>query len=217
MALTTPMIPSKKALEKGLYILYENISSTISFNFDHPLSEQDLRVATENLATYLTHYILRNMRYAKTPLDHANLDFIVRRTRNEKETVLGKDRRPISKGLKEWYYIALTESPGGQILGEGDLRKDKAELLDAFRDMVERRNREWREEDELRHKEWMGKKKLEAEDVKQDEEEAAAYKAIAELEKGEKKRKVRAKGKGRAKRRKVKLGDLVDEADMADE
>ncbi|KAF2825743.1 hypothetical protein CC86DRAFT_257936, partial [Ophiobolus disseminans] len=143
-----------RALEEGLYILYQNISSTISFNFDYPVSEEDLRMATKGLMAYLAHYIARNKRRANTPPFAENLEFHVLRTRNLDEDTINDDGT-WTKGDKEWYYLVLSESEGGigsggdmQIIAEGWLRKEKAELLDGFREMVESQNAKWEMQDE---------------------------------------------------------------------
>jgi len=211
------MIPDKKALESGLYNLYEDISSTLSLTYDHPLSEQDMQAAATNLLTYLTHYIARNKRRAKAPILATNLQFNVLRTYNPSETTID-DEGNKTKGEKEWYYLVLSESPSGignggpvQIVAEGALRKDKAELLDGFREMVETRNQEWDKEDEVRHEEWLQKKKRERE---RKEEEEIAKREIAEMEKRTRKVGVGKKGKKKGKSR---ARDLVDEEDLEDE
>jgi len=229
-------MPNRRALEKGLRDLIEDTSLSISFNSDHPLSEDDILMATTNLASYLAHYIVRNMRRAKSPLSHADLTFKVVRTRNSQEEVLEDRRRCIFKGEKEWYYMALIEFEHGnglpQILAEGDLRKDKAELFDSFVEMVERRNGEWDKEDERRQKsEEIYEKSREEENQKSREEEnkksreeEIALREIAKIEAATKRHISKGKGKGAAvksrssgRQKKVKSADLVDEEDLADE
>jgi hypothetical protein len=226
MAPINPMIPSRRALEKGLYELVQDIASSISFAYDHALYPQEIHMAALSIATYLNHYIARNRRRATTPLNHTGLTFKVTRTNNPKEDVFDDKRIRTSKGKKEWYYISLIESEktsgGGntsQILAEGDLRKNKAELFDAFIEMVERRNSEWDAEDERKRKDLAEIKK--ADEAKSREEEIA-LREIAKIEASTKKHRGKGKGEGGPRRvsqrkTKVKMGDLVDPEDLEDE
>jgi hypothetical protein len=220
------MIPSRRALEMGLYELVQDIASSISFAYDHALYPQEMHMAALSIATYLNHYTARNRRRAQTPLNHTDLTFKVSRTNNPKEDVFDDKRIRIFTGKKEWYYISLIEFEKGstngatsQILAEGDLRKNKAELFDAFIEMVDRRNSEWGAEDERKRQELAKAKK---EDEAKSREEEIALREIAKIEASTKKHRGKGKGEGGARRvsqrkTKVKMGDLVDPEDLEDE
>jgi gas vesicle protein len=184
----------KKTLESGLYTLLGSISTTISTNFEFPvLSHEQLRDSSTTLSTYLGHFAMRNLRRATTPLDPSNLEFHVFRTRNAEDPTYNGDGN-IIKGKKDWYRLVLSESDKKsadvQILMEGNLAKNKEELLDAFLAAVKESLEKWVE---------AGKKR---------------DKALKESKKPEKKK---AAKKPKRKAKFVEIADSEEEEDVEDE
>jgi hypothetical protein len=146
---TQPLMDTVAELKNGLYDLLFSISATLSGDSSTPtLSPHDLLTTAAALATYLMHIATRRSDFL---ISAATLSFHVLRTRNEEETVIDHKARPrkvLSKGEKEWYYLALSESGEGgkmQILVEGGLRKEKTDVLEGFKELVETGVREWEE------------------------------------------------------------------------
>jgi hypothetical protein len=138
-----------KTFENGLYSLLENVSNQISTQHNVPaLTENELRASANTLSEALSTHIKRNKRRATSPLYTKNLVINVIRTRNPKEEIFDEDGKKVSKGEKDWYYLDLGEVDIGEgkdveSLVEGNLRKEKSELLEAFREKVEMLVREW--------------------------------------------------------------------------
>jgi hypothetical protein len=144
-------VSGSKSFEDALYIIFQDLSNKTSTNFNVPaLTEHELRVSAKTLSEYLTLYIKRHKRRTKTPLYPKNLALDVLRTCNPNEVVVkgeGKNTKGTQDG-KDWYYLALSEvdigqEKGAEILVEGNMRKGKGELLEAFREKVEMQVWEW--------------------------------------------------------------------------
>jgi hypothetical protein len=138
-----------KTFENGLYSLLENVSNQISTQHNVPaLTENELRASANTLSEALSIHIKRHKRRATSPLYTKNLVINVIRTRNPNAEIFDEDGKKVSKGEKDWYYLDLGEVDIGEgkdveSLVEGNLRKEKSELLEAFREKVEMLVREW--------------------------------------------------------------------------
>jgi hypothetical protein len=184
----------KKTLESGLYTLLGSVSTTISTNFEVPvLSHEQLRDSSTTLSTYLGHFSMRDLRRATTPLNPSNLEFHVFRTRNAKDPTYDSDGN-IIKGKKDWYRLVLSESDKKsgdvQILTEGNLAKNKEELLNAFLAAVKESLDKWVKAEKQRDK------------------------ALKESKKPEKKKKAK---KPKRKAKVVEIADSEEEEDVEDE
>ncbi|KAF2026857.1 hypothetical protein EK21DRAFT_115355 [Setomelanomma holmii] len=153
---TTPSAQDKEFIN-ALYDLLSSISTSLTTNFSTPTpSVHSLLTSATELATYLTHIPRRR---SKLLLSASLLSFHVLRTRNQAEALLDQKRHIVSKGEKEWYYLALAETGENgdvQILVEGGLRKWKGEMLDGFREIVKERIGDLEE----RREEVVGEKKM---------------------------------------------------------
>lgn len=175
-------------LENGLYDLLSSISATLSGDSTTAtVSPHDLLTTAATLATYLTHIAARRSDFL---LSAATLSFHVLRARNEAETVFDHRFRPhkvLSKGEKEWYYLALSESGEGgtmQILVEGGLRKEKSEVLEGFKEVIEARVRKWEQRKKVeKGKEMVGKQKGKDDEEKKMRTQAQWDEKIKALEK----------------------------------
>jgi hypothetical protein len=184
----------KKTLESGLYTLLGSVSTTISTNFEVPvLSHEQLRDSSTTLSTYLGHFAMRDLRRATTPLNPSNLEFHVFRTRNAEDHTYDRDGN-IIKGKKDWYRLVLSESDkksgNVQIIAEGNLAKNKEELLDALLAAVKESLEKW---------------------VKAEKERD---KVLRESKKAEKKK---AAKKPKRKAKVVEIADSEEEEDVEDE
>ncbi|KAH3951236.1 hypothetical protein HBI56_090110 [Parastagonospora nodorum] len=151
MSSISPPMPDKALLNDVFFPLLETIGATLSKNFEvRAASTEDLLTATSTLTEYITAYCARNMRGSRNPLDPAELAIHVLRTRNPAETTTNNAGKKI-KGEKKWYYLILaeTEKTGDvRILAEGNLRKDKIDLVEGFMEAVMNEIEKWNDQDD---------------------------------------------------------------------
>jgi hypothetical protein len=189
MASPAGIILDKEDLEGGLYILLRSVSSTIFTNFEVPvLSHEQLRDSSTTLSKFLRSSPKRNLRRATTPLNPSQLEFHVFRTRNPEDNTYDADGNTI-KGQKDWYRLILSESnkKSGdvQILAEGNLVKNKEELLDAFLAAVKESLNKWAEAETKRDKAPKESKKPEKKKAEKKQQGKAKIVEVADSEEEE--------------------------------
>lgn len=144
MTLADDLLPESQVLLAGLTKLYRDASSRISVNFDHSMSDREIRLAATTLAMYLRHLINRHTRRACSVLDPTSLKLQAMCTYNGEEIALD------SVNDEGWYYFNFVErlaTGSEQISATCDPCKSKVDLLNQFDMMINSKVRAWQNED----------------------------------------------------------------------
>lgn len=161
-----PIILDKKVLDDGLHTLFTSFASDLSVEFSIPmLSATEIQSLCTCLATYLTQFVGHSLRHSNELLRPENLEFHILRSRNASEECQDEEGKWL-KGEKKRYRLVLYETTftamkekgnndkkqvGVQILAEGEMRLEKAEVLEGFQEAVKKKLERWEQEEKNRN------------------------------------------------------------------
>lgn len=146
---TTPVILDKSLLENGLHTLIQNFAEGLSTEFSIPmLPPPSIQALTSSLSTYLGYFVQHNLRRSEKPLRPANLECHILRSRNPAEETKDEEGNYI-KGEKRWHRLVLFETTKDkdvdvQILVDGKMSLNKAEVLEGFKEGIKERVEAWK-------------------------------------------------------------------------